>query len=212
MDQSSIFSKTRPLFEYVKKQRENRKFVESIELGTTFLLISFFLLFAIKPTVAIILSLIGENKAKQISVKQMRSKINNIILAQDNFSKIQEKYQVIQSSLPDSSGFSNAVTQIKSVAQQSSINISKINFDFSEQDTNKNNPNISSYSISFSSRSQFVSTVNFLNRLLKNRRLMDITKIDLNNSRQEITSNLPASNNEINFNLSTNIFYWKIKK
>lgn len=210
MNEFNIFSKVQPLFEYVKKQQENRKFTESIELGATFLLVSFFLLFAIKPTVIIISSLIGENKAKEILSKQMRSKINNVIQAQDNFSKIQERYQIIESSLPDFPKFSNAVSQIEAAAQQSSVNTDKIIFNLTNQEQDKNNPDLNSYSISFDSRSQFLPIINFLNKLQKNRRLMDITKINFNNSREGTSQITPVSDNKINFNFSADIFYWKI--
>jgi hypothetical protein len=67
----NIFSKINPLISYLSKQRENNKFVKSIEISATFILISFFTFFAIKPTLLTISRLVGDIKAKEILVKVM---------------------------------------------------------------------------------------------------------------------------------------------
>lgn len=204
MNEFNIFSTTKPLLEYLKERRENQKFVKSIELGATFLLISFFLFFAIKPTILTISSLVGENTSKEILSKQMRLKINNVIQAQDNFSKIQERYQIIEDSLPDSPRYSDALTQVRSASQRSLVNLDKINFNITKN-TDKTNPNLDSFSIVANTKSNFSSVINLLDRLLNNRRIIDFTNINLNNLKE---GNSPG---QINFNFSANFFYWNQK-
>lgn len=201
MNEFNIFSTTKPLLEYLKERRENQKFVKSIELGATFLLISFFLFFAIKPTITTISALVGENTSKEILSKQMRLKINNIIQAQDNFSKIQEKYQIVEDALPDSPRYSDALTQVRSASQRSLVNLDKINFNISEN-TEKNNPNLNNFSIIANTKSNFSSVVNLIDKLLNNRRIMDFTNINLNNLKEG------NSLGQINFSFSTDFFYW----
>lgn len=201
MNEFNIFSTTKPLLEYLKERRENQKFIKSMELGATFLLISFFLFFAIKPTILTISALVGENTSKEILSKQMRLKINNVIQAQDNFSKIQEKYQIIEDALPDSPRYSDALTQIRSASQHSLINLDKINFNITEN-IDKTNPNLNSFSIIANTKTNFSSVINLLDRLLNNRRIMDFTNINLNNLKE---GNSPG---QINFSFSTDFFYW----
>ena len=57
-------SRLTPLFDYIKKRQENRKLRKTFELAATFILISFFLFFAIKPTALTISALIGDIKSK----------------------------------------------------------------------------------------------------------------------------------------------------
>lgn len=209
-----ITSNTKALLEYLKKQQENQNFFKSVEIGATFFLISFFLFFAIRPTLITISSLIGENKSKEILSTQMRSKINDIILAQDNFSKVQERYSVIDNSLPDSPKYSNASVQLNAAAQQSSLDLGKINFNVDNQEADKNNPNLGNYSVSINTRGYYPSIIDFLAKILNNRRIVDFTDITLSNStdRNGEQALNATSDSRVNLNFSANLFYWKNQK
>jgi len=208
MIQFNTFSKSQPLFDYLKKKREDRRFRQSIELSATFFLISFFLIFAIKPTAFTISALIGEIKAKEaLSRNQMRPRINSIIQAQENFALIQQDYHVIESSLPDSPRYSQAATQILVVGQQNQFYFPKITFNIKQKENRKHqlktDPNIKDYSIAINSQTPFVSAMNFLHRILNNRRLIDIDKISFTRSQKD----QPSSQTNVNF--SANFPYWQ---
>ena len=93
-------SRLTPLFDYIKKRQENRKLRKTFELAATFILISFFLFFAIKPTALTISALIGDIKSKELLSREMRNKITEVISAQDLFSQVQERYSLVDSCLP----------------------------------------------------------------------------------------------------------------
>ena len=204
----SNFSKTKPLFNYLRKKRENKKFIKSIEVSATFLLISFFLLFAIKPTAFTITALIGEIKAKEtLSKHKMRPKINKIIQAQDSFAAVQQDYHIVESSLPDTPSYSHAAAQLLSAGQLSQIPINKINFSFKQKDKkakSSTTPNITAYDISLTSETKFTSALSLITRILANRRLVDFTKISFSRSNKD---ELDSSN--VNLNFSFNIPFWQ---
>ena len=208
MIQFNIFSKSQPLFDYLKKKREDRRFNQSVELSATFCLISFFLIFAIKPTAFTISALIGEIKAKEaLSHNQMRPRINSIIQAQENFAHIQQDYHIIDSSLPDSPRYSQAAAQILVAGQQNQISFPKISFSVGQKKDQKEqsatSPNMKNYNITINSQAQFTSTSNFLRRLLGNRRLIDINKISLTRSQED------QSPSHLNISFSADFPYWQ---
>ena len=82
-------SHLRPLVDYLRRQRNNQSFYHTIELNATVFLIIFFVVFAIRPTVTTISSLVGDINAKEIQQTQLKTKINQIIKAQDLYSQVQ---------------------------------------------------------------------------------------------------------------------------
>lgn len=210
MIQNTIASQAKPLFEYLKKRREDQKFFKSIEIAFTFTAISFFLIFAIRPTATTISALVGDIKSKQISVKEMRSKINNIVIAQDNFSKVQEKYRVIESSLPDSPKYYYSANQLRLSAQLSQILLDKLSFDVGKNSEKDKpiNPNLRSYSVSISQNSDFTSIVDFITKLQDSRRLLDLNPISLTIKQSKDKESTPSASS-INFNLSSRLYYWQ---
>lgn len=205
MIQDTIISQAKPLLEYLKKRQEDQKFLKSIEIAFTFTAISFFLIFAIKPTATTISALVGDIKSKQILVKEMHSKINNIVIAQDNFSKVQEKYRVVESSLPDSQRYYYSANQLRLSAQLSQINLDKLSFNIEDKPIN---PNLKYYSVSISQNSDFTSTVDFITKLQDSRRLLDLHPINLAVKISKDKESTPSASS-INFSLNSRLYYWQ---
>lgn len=212
---SNIVSKTKPLINYLKGQQENRKFVETVELGSTVFLIAFFLLFAIRPTVLVISSLLGEINSKKVLNASLKNKINNIIMAQDSFSQVQERYLVINSGLPSSERYSYSANQIIAAAQAAGVSLSDLSFTIpDDKDTNRAatpNKNLRNYSVTASTGSDFPSILKYVDRLINNRRHFEIPSISITALQKEqaaITGSSPGSDKPV-FKLSLNTFYWK---
>lgn len=188
----NIFSKISPLLSYLSKQRENKKFVRSIEISGTFILISFFTFFAIKPTLLTISKLVGDIKAKELLVKQLKSKINDVIISQDLFSQVQEKYALVESSLPTSPRFYQAASQVVGLSEKNQIYLNKINYSITDSNY---------YSTSISTSSSYLSATSLLSELLQNRRLFQIDQISFSLEKD-------TANKMININLPLKIYYW----
>lgn len=192
-------SQVKPLFTYLRKQRENKRFMHSLEITATFILISFFLFFAIRPTALTISSLVGDIKAKQILKTQLKTKINNIVNAQTAFSQIQERYQIINDSLPDQPQFFQAANQIQKTGNNSGQNLSSLEFGFQNNKENIN-PNTKQYSVSLNIDGEFSSALKLVSDLLKNRRLINISSIDIGSS--------DPAKSAVSTNFITNFYYW----
>lgn len=186
LNTSKISSQINPLFVYLQKQKDNQKVARLLEIGGTFFLISFFIFFAIRPTFLTISTLLGDIKAKELLSKQLKTKINDVIIAEDLFSQVQEKYALIESSLPENPRFSQANSQILSSSQNHQIFLDKI--DYIVQDSNY-------FSTNISTSSTYLSAISLVSDILKNRRLMSLDSFSFsvgkNNQNQRIEINLP---------------------
>jgi hypothetical protein len=189
-----LSSKLSPLFEYIKKRQEDRKFRETIELSATFILISFFLFFAIKPTIFTISALVGEIKSKELLSRGMKNKIGQVISAQDLFSQVQERYSLIESALPALPRFSQATDQISGLLGQNQLEVDKLNFQIS---------NNKYFSTSVSTASSFTSGLNLISSFLQSRRLLEIPHLSFSTNKESV------ENHQVIFNLPLNIYYWK---
>lgn len=196
------------LSEFLKRQKENNKFVRGVEVGVTFLLISFFLFFAIKPTALTISSLVGEIKSKELLNAQMKGKIENIMKAQEAYSLAQGRYSIIEASLPDRPGFYEAFDQVKESLNSVGTPFDNGGFDLAKIDEkDEKNPNVKTYSVSLTVKNSFVNSQKIITDLLSNRRLINISAISFRNG----TENNKDSDNPSNLttNFSATFFYWQ---
>ncbi|HBP51531.1 MAG: hypothetical protein US68_C0010G0059 [Candidatus Shapirobacteria bacterium GW2011_GWE1_38_10] len=193
LNTSKISSQINPLFVYLQKQKENQKVTKLVEIGATFFLISFFIFFAIKPTFLTISSLLGDIKSKEILSKELKTKINDVIIAQDLFSQVQERYYLVESSLPTNPRFSQATSQILSSSQNHQIFFNKI--DFLMEDSN-------SFSTNISTTSSYLPAISLVSELLQSRRLMAIDNFTFSLSKN-------IQDQRININLPLKIYYWQ---
>lgn len=188
----SSTSRFSPLFEYINKQKEVEKNRKVFELTITFALVSFFLFFAIRPTLLTISALVGDIKAKELLSSKMKAKINQIIVAQDNFATVQEKYFLVEEALPSSPNFAGAYTEIDSNSGKNNINLDKLSFVESSNGY---------FSTQISTSSSFSSSLSLIDSLLSGRRLVDIPQISFSQDKQS------QSQSQVSFILPVNIFF-----
>lgn len=105
----------------IYKQRPDLKaFLEILlSLGT----ISFFGIFALKPTFLTIGQLITEVRGKEEIVAKMEQKINDLNTAQSFFSQQPEKISLVKSAIPEIPEPQTFVRQIEGVAAKDSVNV-----------------------------------------------------------------------------------------
>lgn len=192
LDMAKITSQTAPLFAYLEKKREDQKIVKSVEIGATFFLISFFVLFAIKPTFLTISTLLGDIKSKELLSTQLKTKINDVIAAQDLFSQVQERYSLVESSLPINPRFYHANSQIVSAINAHQIALAKVDYAIKDQNY---------FTTSLNTTSSYQSAVTLVSDLMKNRRL-----ISLDGMIFSINEDVP---NQINVILPLKVYFWK---
>ena len=203
--------KSQELTRFVKKQSENQRLMKSLETSATFFLIVIFGIFAIRPTFQTISGLIGDINAKEIMVGQMRDRIKSVVKAQENYAFAQEKYYVIESSLPDGYQFYNSSSQFQAAFQENQITPKQISYGFQSTDQKKKEGNYGTYSIRTGTNADFASIISFVGRVLKVRRLMDIKQVSFSLVKDNFLvsdTDMPASDG-VNFDVSTDVYYWK---
>jgi hypothetical protein len=211
---NSQISRVKPLFDFLKKQRENQKFIERMEIASTFALISFFMFFAIRPTALTISSLLGDIESKKVLKKELRSKINDVIQAQESFSEVQERYHVINNSLPDRPSYYQAAYQVQKTGELLGINIDKITFNLSDSQ-GSTMPDVQPYTISLDIDDDFMSSTRLISDIIGNQRA---TEIKLINFGQLPKENIPASESsssaevdpghKLKTRFSVKFYYW----
>jgi Tfp pilus assembly protein PilO len=205
-------SRIKPLYDYLRKKRENYRFVRTVEISATFILITFFLIFAIRPTVLTISSLWGDIQSKQILKKQMGSQIDNIVKAQDLFSLVQENYQIVNDSLPDRPEYSLAASQLQQVGNNSGLSLDSFGYDVQSNDKVSPNANVKNYQIPISISGSFTSVTKIIADLLQNRRLIDIGSISIGPSGTVLGSTTAGPSGVVTANFNSVYYYWSPSK
>jgi len=196
-----------PLYEYLRQQADKKKTYKYLEIGATFSLIAVFLFTAIAPTAAAISRLLGEIKSKQILEKKLKTKIESIILAQDNYSLMQEnsRYQLLESSFPSRPRYYQAASVFSSSSLNSGSNLERITFSINDKPITNSTDSKLSYGINALAQTSYQSSLQMINNIINSRRVVDIESITLNqvDKKDKVASNSAF----INLNLSTNLFY-----
>lgn len=194
----------RPMYDYIRKQAENEKFLKYLEIGATFSLIAIFLFFAIMPTMTTIFSLLGDIKSKETFIKKVDLKISKILQAQNTYSQVQGKYALIEDSFPSLPQYYKGASNLATIFRDSSLNINQ--FNLSLGDDKNNQQFFKSYQINVSGEGQYSSIMEMIKKILNNRRLVDITNIQLNQASSSNNQNQTGSTN-IRVNLSNNLYF-----
>jgi hypothetical protein len=188
------FSQLDPLLVYLRQKHEDQKFARSLEIGGTFLLVAFFIFFAIKPTFLTISKLVGDIRHKKNLTLQLRKKIDDIIAAQDLFAQVQEKYYLVDESLPNHPGFYQLNNLITSTAAQHQIYFDKLQYNLSEGEI--------FYKTNLTQSTSFTPSISFLTELSHSRRLLDLSGLSLS------VNEASSSGQQLNLSLPLSIYYW----
>ena len=178
------------IYQYIRQQTENRKVMQTLEIGGTFALITIFLITAIAPTASAISKLFGEIKSKELTTISMKQKIANIVLAQDDFAKVQEKFSILESSYPSNPEFYKAASTFSSISNQSNTSIKQIKYNL---DNNSKKQNIHSYNVSLDIRGSYQGMLDMIKKVENGRRLININSATFTTNDKELILNMSTS-------------------
>jgi len=91
------------------------------ELVGTLLTISFFLLFAVKPTLLTIAGLIKTINDQKLITRTLEEKINALNLAQSQYDLIQSDLPLIEEALPQRTEITTLIKQLEAIANRSGV-------------------------------------------------------------------------------------------
>ncbi len=91
-------------------------------------LVAFFIIFALSPTFTTILGLIRKIDDQKKTITAMDNKINNLILAQENYSQVEPSLPLLSSALPEKPAPETVLDDIVKTASTSAVSINTLQF------------------------------------------------------------------------------------
>lgn len=158
---------------------KNKKTASYFTITLSLLSLSFFGLFAIRPTIITATTLIKSvSDLKKLSM-QYEEKIGSLIRGQSEYEQIRNQIPLIDSAVPEDSKFSKLAKAVEKFAAQENISFSQ--FQIESVSISKLPPSNKLYSLSFSMAGygEYSSISLFLSHLINWKRLVTINSIDL---------------------------------
>lgn len=156
-----------------------------LEAALTVFLVLFFIIFAIRPTVLAITSLLGEIESRQILNEKMTVKINSLVSAQNSYFSAEEKLSLLDEYYPEKFEVAQGASQLFGVALDNSIlieNFSANNLTFPDVTLEKG-----LIDFNFSGSGSYEDVMNFINDLYSSRRAIFIDSYSLSPVKAEDT-------------------------
>jgi hypothetical protein len=164
------------LLQFLNRQQSNRQFGRLLEISFTLVIITVFIIFAVRPSVVTIASLFGEVKAKQEFSSLMKTQINKVVEAQDIYAQIQSRSQSLEKALGFSPNYVYSKNQILWLASTSQISIESIDY-VPPLKTKNNNPSapLKSVGAKFNFKGTYESALSFLSQLTRLKKVSQIS-------------------------------------
>lgn len=175
-----IQSKHFPALPYLSPER-NQKFFGIV---LTLCALSFFGFFAIKPTVSTILKLQKELSDNQSVLSQMETKIKNLTELRKQYFDLQNDLSMITNAITIWPDVPILFGQIQSIAQTSSITITKLQNSEVEiaRNNGRTNKDYRSYSFTMAGSGSFEKILEFTKILVNMERIVNIDTFAINNT------------------------------
>jgi len=183
----------------VYKQRQD--FKAFLELILTLATVSFFALFALKPTILTVIELLKEIDAKEKTVEKMNTKIQNLQQAQTLYVQEETKIKLLETAIPDDPAPDLFVRQIEGLATSYPVNLLGITIGevtlLGEEKVKKSTDKLQplpeeskGINFSISIAGSYQGLVNFLSALEDMRRPVKIDALNIISPQLEETQNL----------------------
>lgn len=189
---SRYYKKIRPIF---RKPKVKAYTMLVLSLFT----MSFFGVFAIRPTLKTIVHLQKEIKDKKLVKKALEEKIVNLSLAKEEYRKIENDLSLISKALPREPQFSSLLKDLETLAQETGVTISAVRLEEIKL-TEKNQISSKKISSSLNLSGSYPSCKDFLNRLLNSTRIYTISDF-------EVRSNSKEERGVVKLDLKINTYY-----
>lgn len=177
------YARYRRYFRRIIQVYEQRPEVKtSIELLLTLAAISFFAIFAIRPTLNTIAELLATTRAQEEAQEKLQEKIRALGIAQTNWIEEQERIVLLNQALPDNSNPEGYLQQIEGLTAKHGLQLITFNVDrvvlFGKEEANTE-----SMDISLSVSGQYEPLISFLADLGSLRRPVLVESLSFGASR-----------------------------
>jgi len=179
-----------------------RKDVRSLTgLTVTLFVISFFILFAIKPTFIIVAGLTREIKSEQEIDDKLQKKITTLTTAQEEYSLNENRFYLLDQALPETSEFPAFIVNAEKEAAECNVQIQSFTISKIILIGSKEN----SFDFGLTATGSYQDLKNFLGKFEQLRRIVGLESISFGKTKK--TVNEPA---KIRLNISGKVSFSKI--
>lgn len=158
---------------------KNKKTASYFTITLSLLSLSFFGLFAIRPTIITAITLIKSvSDLKKLSI-QYEEKIGNLVRGQSEYEQIRNQVPLINSAVPIDSQFSKLAKTVEKFASQENITFSQFQIDSVPVSKLPPADKLYTFGFNISGYGEYSSVSLFLSHLINWKRLVTINNIDL---------------------------------
>ena len=172
---NNLIHKTRKrLAPVVKSPKAASYFTISLSLFS----LSFFGLFAIRPTLITAVSLLKEvNDLRNLS-QDFENKISNIISAQSEYEKIRNSITLVDKALPENSDLPKFARSMERMSIKNEITLNQLQIDSAPVSLSKNAGNLNNFNFIMIAVGQYEKLNAFLDDVVNNIRIINISSLD----------------------------------
>lgn len=178
MNQSYYYPFIHRTFRRFKELPNSKRSASYFTLTLSLLSLTFFGLFAIRPTLITAISLIkGVQDLKKIN-NDYQNKIANVWAAQTKLTNIRNSIPLMDVALPNNASFSKLTIALEKFAQRENFTINQLQIDNTSVSTLSASPKVSSYGFNLVGTGTYSQISSFLSHLVNWKRIIRIESLD----------------------------------
>ncbi len=157
---------------------ESKKAASYFALTLSLFTLSFFGIFAIRPTLITAISLTKQVSDLRILYLDYENKIGSLIRAQGEYEKIRNDVHLVDESLPDNPAFSNLAKTVEKFANQENFLISQLQIDPLPISMTQPKGKLYEYGFTLVGVGKYSSISSFLNHIVNWKRIISIKSLE----------------------------------
>lgn len=159
-------------------QIKSKKTASYFTLTLSLLSLSFFGIFAIKPTITTAVSLTKNIQDLKKLNLQYEDKIGNLIRAQTEYEKIRSDLPLLDTAIPANASFVKLVKAVERFANTENITVSQFQIETVPVSTLSSSSKMYSFGFNLSASGKYSSLTSFISHLLNWKRIVTISSLD----------------------------------
>lgn len=172
---------------------KSKKTASYFTLTLSLISLSFFGLFAIRPTLITATSLLRSVSDLKKLNTEYENKISSIIKAQGQYEQIRDDLHLLNDALPPNATFGKLAKNIEKFAQNSNITLTQLTIDTVPVSTPSGSGKMHDFGFTLASKGDYPSLMSFLTHLLHWRRIVSINSLQFSQEESSPGGNLRLS-------------------
>lgn len=166
-------------YRQITEMIKEKKLASYLTLTLTLVTLSFFGLFAIRPTLITAISLTKSVSELAHLQEQYENKIGDIIRSQSEYEKIRDSVPLIDAALPTTPSFDILSQELEELAKKNTVTIAQIQIDPIPLSKTPFTGSLKQYNFTLSGNGTYQTVNNYVKDLLNWKRIVTISDLDI---------------------------------